>query len=899
MPGKKAASRITAVVLVLLCAAGFALPCTVLAEDYEAYIAGASSEQSRETVTADFRLQNEETSSLQYSFTVNKSGLYRIGINYGFTAESAGEGLSLSLRIDGELPFTEADDFTLKTPWSFGKIEKDSRGNDIMPEQAVLPDGAFQWLYIGGGSYNTPALFYLKAGGHTLDVLMTSALFTVEKITVSGYSGAVPYSEYEKNVSDRKTGKAETITLEAERPFLRSDSSILPKYDIQNASTNPSSPNKMLLNALDGSNWTEAGQWVEWKFKIETAGYYEIDIKSQQSEKSGMSVYRQILIDGSVPFAELEAYPFGYSSGWLMETLHGENGNFKFYFEPGEHTVRLLAVLGDSATFSDEIFSVILKLNEIYRSVIMITGTSPDMFFDYDLAAMLPELKGDLENVLARLEDLKKLIRQTLGGEGDSSSLNSIIVQIKKFVSNINSIPQNITAFNSNITALSTWAQSFKSQPLSIDTIYIRIAETPPEKANTGFFERFIYMLRNIIATFSSDYGVIGEINSDSSAVEVWVSNGRDQAQLIKRLASSEYDGNVNISLVQAGLLEAVMAGVGPDAVLYVGQSNVINYAARGALEPLESLSDFDSVRRHYNDDSFIPLTYRGYIYALPLVSELDVMFYRTDILEQLKIECPKTWEELFEVLPVIEGQNMNIGLGTSMFAHLLFQQGGRYYNDDLSDSALTEESAMAAFKKWTEFYTLYACPVSYDFFNRFRTGEMPIGVANYSMYTQLEAAAPEISGLWEMTALPYSADGKKNVIAGGELQTAVVLSSGKNIEKAWDFVKWFASTPVQTSFGTQIEAALGPLARYQAANLDVIPELAWSDEQTEFILGEMERMEYVPQTPSSSYLSRQLNNAFRSVIYDGENYRGALYRYNTLISTEILRKNKQLEKYY
>ena len=914
MLGKKAISKLIACLLSVICVAQFcAVPqisasssdteenvhLATSAGSYAEYISGFPLEETQGTIIADF-VNSENTSVSEYNVNVEKSGLYSIGITYCFSAEELSSGLALSLDIDGSSPFTEADDFDLKTPWSFGKREKDLRGNDIMPEQHLSENETFQWLYINGSSYNSPALFYFEKGVHTLKAISLESPFTIKKIILSGHSTKKSYKDYVKEQKgDQESSTATTITLEGEEPYLRSDSAILPKYDIQNANTNPSDPEKMLLNALDSSNWTEPGMWVEWKFDIKNAGWYEIDIKAQQSDKSGMSVYRQMLLDGKVPFDELEAYKFDYSNNWYMETLHNSEDDFRFYLDSGEHTLRMMAVLGDVSLFIDRIFDAILELNGIYRNVIMITGTSPDTYFDYDLVSMLPDLKNNLINVLNELQDVKSVITDTYGGEGDSSSLNSMILQLDKFISNINSIPQSITAFNSNITSLSAWAQGFNEQPLSIDTIYIRSCDTESKKATVGFFKQLWYFFSNIFASFSSDYGVIGEQSNEDSALEIWVSTGRDQAQLIKRLAAAGYEDNVNISLVQGGLLEAVMANCGPDIVLYVGESNVIDYAARGALMPLDSFSDFRDVIKPYNEQAFIPLTYNSQVYAIPLTAQLQVMFYRTDIFKQLGLECPKTWEELFKALPIIEGQNMNIGLGTSMFSNLLLQHGGSFYTDDLSDSALSSEESMLAFKKWTEFYTLYSCPISYNFFNRFRTGEMPLGIEDYSMYTQLEAAAPEISGLWDMAPMPISESGSSNVIAGGILQSVIILKSSNKTDRAWNFVKWFTSAETQADFGNQIEATLGPIARYQPANIDVISKLSWSAERVGFILSQISRMEYIEQTPSTSYVSRQINNAFRRVINDGENYRGALYRYNTLISTEILRKNKQLKKYY
>lgn len=81
----------------------------------------------------------------------------------------------------------------------------------------------------------------------------------------------------------------------------------------------------------------------------------------------------------------------------------------------------------------------------------------------------------------------------------------------------------------------------------------------------------------------------------------------------------------------------------------------------------------------------------------------------------------------------------------------LLMQNGGAVYNEALTATRLTEQAAVDAFTQWTEFYIKHSLPLTFDFFNRFRTGEMPIGIAAYTTYNQLTAAAPEIAGLWAM----------------------------------------------------------------------------------------------------------------------------------------------------
>lgn len=89
-----------------------------------------------------------------------------------------------------------------------------------------------------------------------------------------------------------------------------------------------------------------------------------------------------------------------------------------------------------------------------------------------------------------------------------------------------------------------------------------------------------------------------------------------------------------------------------------------------------------------------------------------------------------------------------------SSFGMFLCQLGGRYYSDDLMNSAFDQPEAYQAFREFTELFTLYGVPVSASFFNRFRTGEIPIGITDFTAYMQLLGRR---AGAWrQMGGGPY-----------------------------------------------------------------------------------------------------------------------------------------------
>lgn len=52
-----------------------------------------------------------------------------------------------------------------------------------------------------------------------------------------------------------------------------------------------------------------------------------------------------------------------------------------------------------------------------------------------------------------------------------------------------------------------------------------------------------------------------------------------------------------------------------------------------------------------------------------------------------------------------------------------------------------------------------------------------------------------------------------------------------------------------------------------------------------------------IPEVPGNYYVTRELNNAFRKVIYDYDNAVDTLNRYNVRINKELFRKRQQLDR--
>ena len=283
--------------------------------------------------------------------------------------------------------------------------------------------------------------------------------------------------------------------------------------------------------------------------------------------------------------------------------------------------------------------------------------------------------------------------------------------------------------------------------------------------------------------------------------------------------------------------------------------------ALREALEPLEGYEGFDTLAAAFTEGSLVPYTLREHIYALPETQNFLMMFCRTDVLGELELTAPDTWEELYDAAEVLHGSNMEIGLpyvsldayavmsqgmGTqSIFPTLLAQRGLSLYREDLTATALDDPEAYEVFKIWTDFYTKYGFPLFKDDYNRFRTGQMPVVITGYTFYSQLYTAAPEIRNLWEMLPIPATvgADGSGNRAVTASGTSCVMLASARNKEACWEFLRWWAAADTQAQYGNEIENVLGAAGRYNPAATAALEQMPWSGRELKLLLRQQENL--------------------------------------------------------
>ena len=864
--------------------------------------------------------------TITWKFNVKTAGLYNLKMKY-YAVSGQNTTVEVGLKIDGENPFDEVQLVELDRYWhSETAIEYDAKKKN----QKRPPQVEYDELWVDypikdkDGLINTPYFFYLSEGEHTLALegvktniyMKDIRFFNSEELP--DYADIKPAQDQIDSTPALSDGNA--ILIEAESPKYTTASTLYPTYDRTDYTVSPSHPVNKRYNTIGLDTWDQATQSICWEFDVPAAGYYSIRLKARQSTMRGFFSNRRVYINGVVPCKELDDVKIKYDPNWQGVEFCDANGEAIYvYLNEGKNQIMLEAIPGEIGEVMQRLDDLIFDLNYYYRRILMITGPSPDEFNDYFLDEQIPNLLDVFQNAIDTLYEEKAFIERMTGEGSEASTLQTMAVILEMAVEEPDEIPLMLGSIKDQISAVSAWMRDYRDQPLELDYIEVKTAHDQYKDMGSNFFAAFVFGFQAFIGSFFEDYTSISD--STTKALNVWVSLGRDQATVVNELVSSEYNPNhstqIAISLVQGAVLEATLAGKGPEVALFIGGDFPVVCASRGLLVNMKDFTDYNEVISRFSEDITTLYEFNNGVYGIPLTQNFPMLFYRTDVLEELGYtEPPESWDTLINMLPDLQRKYLEVGLllpsnvssqvfdAGNTFVLLMNQTGQSFYNDTLTATTFETEAAVEAFTKWTKFYTVYDFDQTYDAFTRFRTGEMPICIQAYTFYNQLNVAAPEIKGLWDFTHVPgsYRTDenGKKilDYTANSGSAGAVIFQSCSDKQAAWDFIKWFTETDTQVEYGKTIEAIMGPLGRYDTANVEALSKLNWSTAEYNKIHDQMMNLQEVPIIPASYAVTRNVYNAFRAVVNNQKNPRYQLSSYNRDINSEIVRKLKELGFY-
>ena len=813
-------------------------------------------------------------------------------------------------------------------------VMPDTSGNDVKPSQIEVEYQLISSRLSDYMGYVTePYQYYFEEGENTITLSSIKEFILLKNIGIVEVDTTPTYSEYLQNLANNGLVDQQTKTysyrIEGEACSFTSSPTLYPITDRTSSNTYPYSVKNTKLNSIGGDSWKVLGDWIVWEFEVEEAGFYNISMRARQNLVRGMYSHRMVYIDDQIPFEELKSTVFAFSSDWQNVTL-GSNENegsaFKFYLTPGKHTIKMEVTLGVYGELVEELENVTQDLNALYLNIIKYTTASPDTNRDYELTKMedlnlnarlidAHDRLVKLSSAIARISSKNSDKEDPVGdgeiykdGKSDKTGvIDTVVEQIELFLELSKKVTQQLGSFSTNISSLGTLLSTLREFPLTLDYLVVYSADSDYElpKANEGFFKSLWNSIASFYYSFIIDYSEIGttvEGNEDleNITIDVWMTLGRDQANVIRKLIDNDFndyladpknnikingktpgkDVHVSVNLKLTGtdvLLKAALAGVGPDVAINVDSGLPVNYGLRSAT--LDLAAEFGEDYWQHVNKYFLPstirqFTFNGSTYALPEKQNYMMMFVRTDIMEDLygdvwESMVPRTWEDVLSIMTDLQTNSLQFYLPVNdaganalnpAFVSMLYQNGGQLYSDDAKETGLLNNEAMDTFEYWTDFYTKYSFPKSASFINRFRSGEMPLGISYYEMYNTLAVFAPEIRGNWAFYPIPGTEVTINNAeedvyglsngvypytvvdhtsVASGTAAIMIAKNAQRDANKkfaSWEFLKWWTGS-IQDEFGKEMEGILGSSARHATANYDSFVQLAWPKADQEQLL--------------------------------------------------------------
>lgn len=842
--------------------------------------------------------------SVTWNVTVPETGLYYVAVEY-CPIQGKGSAIDLGIKIDGEYPFSEAASTTFPRIWQDDSdhMLMDENGDEYTPGVTEVFEWSREYFRDGKGSYkNVPYSFYLTEGAHTLTVVCNNETFALDSIVLLNQEPVPSYAEIAESykAAGYQKSSGEMQYIQAETPYQKSDQTLRAQYDRNSPLTQPFDASHIRYNCIGANAWKYQSQWISWEIEVPEDGLYHLGARYRQETIKGFASSRRLTIDGELPFAEADCIDFAYTEDWDF-LLFGSGGEpYLFYLTQGRHVLKLEVVMGNVSTIVGSLQNVNDSLMQLYRRIITITGTSPDPYRDYSIAESLPDMLPILKEARRILRTEKKNLENITGSKSvNTSTIQTLLSQVENVIETPDSLitSSRLNSFASNISSLSSWLLDLKYQPLTIDYFILKSPDDGLPRCNANFIENLVSGFQNFLASFIQDYSTSSA--SGNEKITIWLSVGRDQMQIINNIVSDsftpQYHIDVDIKLVNASLIQAILAKKGPDVAIMVARDQPVNLAVRNGLVDLSALDGFAEVKSRFINSATVPYEILGGCYGLPDSLTYNVMFCRTDILEEMNLSVPETWDDLLELAPIMQRNSMKIGLG-DVFPALLMQKGVTYYNEELTDTNFGTPEAYEAFKSWTDYYVLHGFPLEYNFYNLFRTGEMPIGIQPYSMYNTLRVAAPEIDGLWEMAPLPGTrrSDGTVDRTCAASGTASIIFKNTKKLDASWEFLKWWTSDETQTRYSLDMESVLGLSARQSTANMKTMETIPWTKNQLSVLKEQMSFIQEIPQVPGDYYVTRNLNNAFNNTVINGENARESLSKWTKETSIELERKREE-----
>lgn len=860
--------------------------------------------------TEPLQIENQKNNSID--IYVQVEGLYFLNITYKIPNQSI-LPTKISLLINDEVQYKELSNLSFKSLWIPEKeVTKDRYGNELSPEVKKSEATQTNFLYDSNGYDENPLAVYMKKGKNKLVFKSIEGNLSIFAIELLGKDEVKDF--HISKDKESKVSGANYVTVEGEAIYQQNSTSIRANASF-NSRLTPSNSSKKVLNFLDGASFSNVGDQVFYKLDVPEKGEYYLNLHYQQDAKIDFPVYLTIAVNDQILSDSLQAQPIPYSSKFSNYTILNKQTKEKLPIKlnKGENSISFKIVASPIGYIMQRTAEIVKEMQNLSLDIDNLLGSNQDKTRDIDLEDYLPGTQKKIKAWADEIQGFRQEVRNLANTSKDpgafsafsisESQLRSLLNEPRKLANRKNELSKDS---GSVAETLSTLLQEAANNAISIDQIQLYQTKEPITK-KVSIFKQMAYGLKRFTYSFKNqDY----EVTNDSQNLQVWVNRPRQYVELMQQMVDQEFTKKtgikVDLSIMpdQNKLILANASGTAPDVALGVNYALPFDMGIRDALVDLSEFKNFDELSSEFNPNLLIPASIGDSVYAMPETMNFYVLFYRKDILESLGLSVPNTMKDVVAMLPNLNQRGMSVfyptaTLGVSFKGFpwtmpIVYQSGGDFYTEDILSTGLNTDETVNGLKNLSDLFTIYNLPKDVpSFFQQFRDGSLPIGVADFGSYNMILNAAPEISNLWNISLVPgYENDeGEVERWTSGGAESAVMFKSTTNKQNSWDFMQWWLDSQTQKEFGIELQTTFGDEYIWNTANLKAFNELPWATKDKNIILEQSKWVMEVPRVLGSYMVEREVSNVYNSVVVDGVNLRKAIDLSTKRINRETERK--------
>ena len=864
----------------------------------------------------------KEMENVIYQVNVEKTGLYYLTLDYKYNIEFSANP-TVDLFINDVCQYNEMAQLNLDVLWN--SVERDEAnkynryGDELVPYSNPYNVWYHNYLSDAFSESTRPFVVLLQSGSNEIRLQVHETGLSLGNITVESYNNIQSYQEYlNKYQSSAKPNQ--TIIVQGEDIYQKNDIEIKPSY-YKSYKMTPNSYKTQVLNMLDGDSSSRSSSFVSYQFEVAEAGLYELSFKYKQTDLAGLAVGKNIYIDGEIPFQEMEDYLFPYTKKWTNYTLNDGNNNYLFYLEKGVHTLGIESTSMHVVNILDELYSVMDSINSIGITINTITGSSANTQITWKITDYLPNLAEDLNKCADILENAYNYINGLNPTSKEASEVSTLVVAAKalrRLAKSPNKVQNRLGELSegsgSAYQLIGSAIGYLINQSMDFDYFCFSYDGYKMPRANGNIFGRIWFSVKSFFYSFFDErYNI--KLSNDDQTIDVLVSSSNLYANIMQEMIDENFTKETGIK-VKLNILSNTQAivlnnatGTNPDAILDLDSWVPYTYALRGMLEDLSHYDGFDEVTKDIYSSNFTPLIYEDGVYGLPSTQGMQLLFYRTDILSSIGLNAPDTWEDVLKMLPTLQSYQMNFyhplgadsaykGFGlTSQFFYMFDTE---IYTSNGFTTNINQESSVEAIKYMTDLFNVYNLPQQVSsFFEHFRSGTLPVGIAGIDMYLQLKYACPELSGQWDVLPIPGMYNENTGLVERWTStygKCSIMFDASKKKNQTWTFLKWWHQASTQIEYVQKIKTYLGEKYLIVPANMEALNNSPWDSQIKEQIMAAAKWSRIPAITPGSYIIEREISNIWNEVVIDKDNVRVAINQSVPKINRELRRKFEEFK---